>query len=97
MRSIISRTTATSILFYRFGRYFRPVVISLCFLSLLTVALYQEILAYRWMRSSWPRLEPRETNSRYLRLLIVADPQLIGYRNDLPGILGSIARFDADK
>lgn len=44
---------------------------------------------------NWPQLPAH--NEVSVRLLLVADPQLLGRRNTAPGLLGYIERWDADR
>jgi len=56
--------------------------------------IYCEVLSFLVSSWQWPRLS--ETNEDDLRVLFVADPQLVGLRDE-PPLLGVITRWDADK
>lgn len=55
------------------------------------VVLWNESWSYWWLSTQWPE---HEEQGRCDRFLIVADPQLIGYRNEK---YGAIARWDSDR
>uniref|UniRef100_A0A1I7TZD8 Metallophos domain-containing protein n=1 Tax=Caenorhabditis tropicalis TaxID=1561998 RepID=A0A1I7TZD8_9PELO len=60
-------------------------------LALAFVILWNEHWSYWWLSRQWPE---HEEKGRCDRILIVADPQLIGYRNEK---YGEIARWDSDR
>ncbi|ULT95425.1 hypothetical protein L3Y34_004274 [Caenorhabditis briggsae] len=55
------------------------------------VVLWNESWSYWWLSTQWVE---HEEKGRCDRILIVADPQLIGYKNEK---FGSIARWDSDR
>ncbi|XP_059088505.1 uncharacterized protein LOC131884680 [Tigriopus californicus] len=59
---------------------------------LMGVLLYGEILVYWRAYSLWPRTEAHEA-----RILLVADPQIQGYRDEPQSVLGMITRWDSDR
>lgn len=74
-------------------------------LALIAVALifYNEFLTYWFAYLSWPQLHkehlfklPKNDSNRPFRMLLVADPQLIG-ENDEPWYFSHIARWDSDR
>ncbi len=68
------------------------------FVFLLT-ALHLELLSYLFHAAwTWPYfgLENRTDPDLPIRLLLVADPQLIGEKNEMP-LLGWISRWDSDR
>ncbi|XP_055953157.1 metallophosphoesterase 1 homolog isoform X1 [Argiope bruennichi] len=68
------------------------------FLIILLVVIIVEWLEYSFTPLLfWPKLSHLFTSHNSIKLLIVGDPQLIGYRNSAPGLFGSIIRWDADK
>lgn len=60
-------------------------------LTLAFAVLWNESWSYWWLSTQWPE---HEEQGRCDRILIVADPQLIGYRNEK---YGAIARWDSDR
>ncbi|CAF1302063.1 unnamed protein product [Didymodactylos carnosus] len=60
----------------------------------LLVVLYNEIFTYEYARFYWPNIEHLK-NSNVEKLLLVADPQLIGEKHE--GLFGLITRRDADR
>lgn len=60
------------------------------------IVIYQELICYHFASWRWYHLKPREKSSRFLKVLIVADPQLQGYEDE-PPLLGYVTRFDADR
>lgn len=59
-------------------------------LIVIFVVIWNESWSYWWMSTQWPE---HEENGKCDRILIVADPQLIGYRHEK---YGWIARWDSD-
>lgn len=55
------------------------------------VVLWNESWSYWWLSTQWVE---HDENGRCDRILIVADPQLIGYKNEK---FGEIARWDSDR
>jgi hypothetical protein len=88
---------------YSSKRYFK----ALGFVGLFVI-LYNEFLVYWWSYLSWPPLHKQshfyykngsyitDLDKRPLRLLLVADPQLIG-ENDEHWAVSWIARWDSDR
>ena len=66
----------------------------LIFYISLIIIFYNEFLVYWQSYSSWPSLF--KTDKTDIRLLLVADPQLIG-DNDEPWYQESIAKWDSDR
>lgn len=67
------------------------------------LVIYNEFLVYWFAYVSWPPLHKehlsklaKNDSNRPYRLLLVADPQLIG-ENDEPWFLGHLARWDSDR
>lgn len=58
------------------------------------VVAYSEVLSFLVSSWQWPNLTP--SNPDDLRVLFVADPQLVGLRDE-PMLLGVITRWDSDK
>ncbi|EFO93945.1 hypothetical protein CRE_12792 [Caenorhabditis remanei] len=69
----------------------RAYIYGLPALLLAFVVLWNESWSYWWLSTQWPE---HEENGRCDRIIIVADPQLIGYRNEK---YGAIARWDSDR
>jgi hypothetical protein len=65
----------------------------LAIMVLAAVAAYNEFLAYYSAYTSWPRRRERP----WRNLLLVADPQLQGYRGEPAFPLGSLTRWDSDR
>ncbi|CAF1262359.1 unnamed protein product [Rotaria sordida] len=61
----------------------------------LLVVFINEVLLYQWARLNWPNIEEIAKKSSVEKLLLVADPQLIGEKDE--GILGFITRREADR
>lgn len=59
---------------------------------LIGVLLYGEVFVYWHAYSLWPKTEPHEA-----RILLVADPQIQGYRDEPQSLLGMITRWDSDR
>ena len=59
-----------------------------------TVLVYNEVLSYIVSGWQWPNL--RNADQDDLRVLFVADPQLVGLRDE-PPLLGIITRWDSDR
>lgn len=76
----------------RLRHNFTIVLIAFIFL----VAIYQETICYFVSSWSWYQLKTKEKSSRFIKILIVADPQLQGY-TDEPPLLGYVTRYDADR
>ena len=76
----------------------RPVVSPrhILLLALFSVLLYGEWYDGWRTARSWPPLPP-EHDSGSVRLLLVADPQLQGERNEPAGLLGWLTRWDSDR
>lgn len=60
---------------------------------LISVVIWNEYLALKLQSFSWST--PTKTDKSF-SILIVADPQLIGYRNE-PHFIGWLSRWDADR
>lgn len=73
----------------RLKRYRGLIIIGVC------VIFLNEVLFYRWARSYWPDINQLKDKPTVERLLLVADPQLIGEKDE--GILGFFTRNDADR
>ena len=58
------------------------------------VVVYHEVVSFFVSSLHWPNLPP--ANQDDVRVLFVADPQLVGLQNE-PALLGAITRRDADK
>lgn len=58
--------------------------------------LYCEWFSWCWASWQWTHVEPGEVQSELVKILLVADPQLIGYRNE-PLMSGPFSRWDADR
>lgn len=77
----------------------------------LLVVLYVESLCYIVLPWTWPSTSILETlypqlhvhddlpgkDPKVLRILLVADPQIQGHRNEPAGFLGVITRWDSDR
>ncbi|CAF0936879.1 unnamed protein product [Rotaria sordida] len=59
------------------------------------IVFINEILFYEWSRFHWPNIESLAKKSTVEKLLLVADPQLIGEKDE--GLFGLITRKDADR
>ncbi|XP_055337386.1 uncharacterized protein LOC129587602 [Paramacrobiotus metropolitanus] len=73
--------------------------------------IYFEWISYHLLPLSWPSTSMLETlypalrvhtdraskEQKVLRILLVADPQIQGFRDEPPGVLGVITRWDADR
>lgn len=78
--------------------------LKLFFFAGFALVLYNEFLVYWLNYLNWPELHKQELftskdlndSTRPIRLLLVADPQLIG-ENDEPWYLSWIARWDSDR
>ncbi|CAL1284055.1 unnamed protein product [Larinioides sclopetarius] len=61
------------------------------------------VIIVEWLEYSftpllfWPKFSHLFASHNSIKLLIVGDPQLLGYHNCAPGLLGSIIRWDADR
>ncbi len=69
-------------------------------LSLLVVALalsYGEFLCHLSAYWSWSRGEQPPGEDGWRRMLVVADPQLVGLRDEPAWPLGALTRWDADR
>ncbi|KAF0302578.1 uncharacterized protein FJT64_025320 [Amphibalanus amphitrite] len=79
-------------------RVIRPVVSPrhILLLALLSVLLYGEWYDLWHTARAWPAL-PGEHPSGSVRLLLVADPQLQGERNEPAAPLGTVTRWDSDR
>jgi hypothetical protein len=64
------------------------------FYTSLLILFYNEFLIYWLSYTNWPQLTIKKENT--IRLLLIADPQLIG-DNDEPWYQDSIARWDSDR
>ncbi len=62
---------------------------------LLCSVLYGEFLCHLAAYWRWPQLPPAKDGWR--RVLLVADPQLVGLRDEPPWPVGAITRWDADR
>ncbi|WKY04551.1 hypothetical protein Q1695_005509 [Nippostrongylus brasiliensis] len=60
----------------------------------LLLVLWNESLIYYFCRFWW-RI-PEATSKNSLGVLLVADPQLIGYKNE-PHMVGPLTRWDSDR
>jgi len=58
--------------------------------------LYNEFLCYIISSWTWPHLHANRDGNDEIRALFVADPQLIGLRNE-PPLLGYLSRWDSDR
>ena len=58
------------------------------------VVVYNEVFSFLVSSWQWPNMTPTDEDD--LRVLFVADPQLVGLRDELP-LVGIITRWDADK
>lgn len=67
----------------------------LLFLSL-SVLTYNEFLVYWFNYATWPKLHSPTPNENTTRLLLIADPQLIG-ENDEPWYQSWAAQWDSDR
>ena len=56
---------------------------------------YNEFLAYYLSYLTWPSLPTKSSTPDWLRVLLVADPQIQGYCNE--GFYGRIRRWDIDR
>ncbi|VDM77894.1 unnamed protein product [Strongylus vulgaris] len=65
-----------------------------CLAIAICVLVWGEWLNYRFSRHSWSIPQPRASES--LGVLIVADPQLVGYRNE-NHMWGPVTRWDSDR
>ncbi|CAF4569108.1 unnamed protein product [Rotaria sp. Silwood1] len=59
------------------------------------VVFINEVLFYQWTSLNWPNIEEIAKKPSVEKLLLVADPQLIGEKDE--GILGFITRREADR
>lgn len=67
---------------------------SVVLLIISVVVAYNEVFSFFVSSWQWPRLPSNYEDD--LRVLFVADPQLIGLRDE-PPLIGVINRWDADK
>jgi len=65
------------------------------FVIVCAAVVYNEVLSFFVSSWQWPNLSLSNQGDD-LRVLFVADPQLVGLRNELP-LLGIITRWDADR
>ncbi|UJR21960.1 hypothetical protein I4U23_025028 [Adineta vaga] len=65
------------------------------FLISFVVIYINEVLFYDWTQITWPDIDKLANKSTVERLLLVADPQLIGEKDE--GFFGFITRNDADR
>ena len=68
----------------------------LSLMILLAVVVYNEFLAYSASVAHWPTVKPGDKGSQ-VRILLVADPQIQGYRDEPAGLMGHIYRQDSDR
>ncbi|CAF1207163.1 unnamed protein product [Adineta ricciae] len=59
------------------------------------VVCMNEIVCYEWMVMTWPNIDSLANKSTVRKFLLVADPQLIGEKDE--GFFGLITRNDADR
>ncbi|CAF4821507.1 unnamed protein product, partial [Rotaria socialis] len=59
------------------------------------IVLINEFLFYQWAYFNWPNIHEIAKKSSVEKLLIAADPQLIGEKDE--GIFGFITRKEADR
>lgn len=78
----------------KFKRYFATQY-GFLFLLALVLVCFNEIIFYQWMKFNWPDIEHLTKKSSIQKLLLVADPQLIGEKDE--GLFGLITRKDADR
>ncbi|CAF3693473.1 unnamed protein product [Adineta steineri] len=64
-------------------------------LTAIIIIFINEVLFYEWTRMNWPNLDSLLKKPTVERLLLVADPQLIGEKDE--GFFGLITRNDADR
>ena len=62
-------------------------------LLLAATVLYSELLCYWQARLGWPAPPPAPNTA----ILLVADPQLVGYSQEPPGLAGTVYRWDSDR
>lgn len=65
------------------------------FIVALLLICYNEIFVYEWSRLYWPEIESLAKKPTVEKLLLIADPQLIGEKDE--GFFGAITRIDADR
>ncbi|CAF4486561.1 unnamed protein product [Rotaria sp. Silwood2] len=65
------------------------------FITAILTIFINEILFYEWSRFYWPDIESLAKKPTVEKLLLVADPQLIGEKDE--GLFGLITRKDADR
>jgi len=66
------------------------------FLISLSLVFYNEVAVYWLNYASWPGIKTLKLEENSIRLLLVADPQLIG-ENDEPWYQSWAARWDSDR
>jgi predicted phosphodiesterase len=66
------------------------------FIGALCVVIYNQFFCFIISALMWPNLPLTRRQDEDLRILLVADPQLIGLRDE-PRLLGYITRWDSDR
>ena len=66
----------------------------LCLLILGCTVLYNEMLSYWLCHLSWGHMD---TGQAQVRMLMVADPQIVGNIHEPSGVLGWVRRWDCDR
>jgi len=70
--------------------------VKIIFFISLSLIFYNEFAVYWLNYASWPSSEKLKLNTDAVRLLLIADPQLIG-ENDEPWYQSWAARWDSDR